>query len=208
MILMTGAVTHDRAVVLAQNPAQVHIGHVMDGFRGTPDGQGLLPTALAEARIAVQHAALAARSPDDLDSMKRHAGHVLHAVDPSIETNGPGLGYGVKRAAAGVAQHIGLAASADGASANVKTHATHVSGAANGVVARADEIVELAQRIQAETSTANAASLVAGLVTLTEQLITGEDANGDGQTGWQREEGGLEQVQQHMELMQRGEGGR
>ena len=116
------------------NAAHTHIGHVMDGFGDTPDGQGLLPTALAEAKIAAQHAALAAEEPNNLRAMKRHAAHVLNAVDPSEEDNGPGLGYGVKQAAAGIARHIELAAKSEGASQGVMTHSEHVATSANNTV--------------------------------------------------------------------------
>ena len=34
------------------NPVHAHMGHVADGFRGTPDGMGLLPTAIAEVETA------------------------------------------------------------------------------------------------------------------------------------------------------------
>ena len=54
------------------------------------------------------------KSPDNLDSLKLHAGHVLNALDPSIEMKGPGSGYGVKRAAAGASQHVQLAAKSEG----------------------------------------------------------------------------------------------
>jgi hypothetical protein len=183
------------------------MGHVLDKMNGTPDGAGLLPTALAEAAIAEQHAALAAKSPDNLDGMKRHAGHVLNAVDPGVEPQGPGKGYGVKKAASGVAAHIGLAAKSEGASDNVKLHATHVAGAAESVVARCDAIAALVAQIRAATSAADAAPLAAKLSALTQQLSTGVDANGDGRIGWQAPEGGLAQAQQHMNLMQAGEGG-
>ena len=43
------------------------------------------------------------------------------------EPKGPGSGYGVRKAAAGALQHLDFAAKAEGASANVKTHAVHVS---------------------------------------------------------------------------------
>lgn len=193
--------------ILAQTPLNPHIVHVMDRFSDTPEAMGLLPVALAEAKIAIQHAGLAGRTPDDLGAMQRHAGHVLHAVDPAAEASGPGLGYGVKRAAAGVARHIGLAAGTDGASDNITTHAQHVTAAATTVVTRADAIVALVERIRAATSAAEAAPLAAQLATLAGQLISGTDANGDGRVSWQEGEGGLEQAQQHMELMRRGEGG-
>ena len=177
------------------NAAHTHIGHVADGWRDTPDNQGLLPTAIAEAKIAAQHAALAAKDPSNLDAMKRHTGHVLNAVDPEAMANGPGLGYGVKRAAAGAATHIELAAKSDGASGGVTTHSNHIATSARNTVARADEIIALAGKIQMASSASAAAPLVAELNTLAEQLITGVDANGDGRTGWQEGEGGLQQAE-------------
>ena len=34
--------------------------------------------------------------------IQTHAGHVINAIDPTIVAQGPGLGYGVKKAAQGV----------------------------------------------------------------------------------------------------------
>jgi hypothetical protein len=192
---------------LAQTQLNPHIGHVMTRFGNTPDSQGLLPTAMAEAKVAAQHAALAAQSPDNLSAMKLHAGHVLHAVAPRGDEGGPGLGYGVKRAAEGVVQHIGLAAGGDGASDNIKTHAQHVTASAKTVVMRVDVIVELVQEIRGASTAGVAAEAAAKLDAVVAALTTGEDANGDGRVGWQEGEGGLDQAQRHMELMVRGEGG-
>lgn len=186
---------------------KMHIGHVLTSMNGTPSQQGLLPTAFAEAKIAAQHAALAAKTPDNLDAMKLHAGHVIHAIDPMVELKGPGQGYGVKRAASGVAQHIELAAKSPGASANVTTHAAHVSAAANTVVKRSEELLAVAQKIRAATSAADAAPLVMQLNTLAQELAAGSDANKDGRVNWAAPEGGLQQAQQHMDLLLKGEGG-
>jgi hypothetical protein len=41
---------------------------------------------------------------------------------------------------------------------------------------------------------------------VTAQLISGEDADGDGQVSWREGEGGLEQAEQHMGFLLRGEG--
>jgi hypothetical protein len=207
LAMLTAGLTTAARAQTQTNPSHVHMGHVMTSFMNTPDKQGLLPVARAEAATAAQHAALAAKAPTDLNAMKLHAGHVLHAIDPSLEANGPGLGYGVKPAAKGVAQHIQLAANAAGASDNVKTHAVHVMASANTVVERADAIAALAQKIRAASTAAEAAPLAAQMSTLCQQLTTGVDANGDGRISWETGEGGLDQALQHMQLMQKGEGG-
>ena len=194
------------AIAEQGNAAHVHIGHVMDGWNDTPDGQGLLPAAIAEARIAAQHASFAAKDPSNLDAMKLHAAHVLHAVDPEQIAGGPGLGYGVKKAAAGAAGHIEFAATSDGASGAVMTHSEHVATSARNTVARVDEIVALAKKIEMASSASAASGLVAELNTLAEQLISGTDADGDGRTGWQQGEGGLQVAETHANLMKKAEG--
>lgn len=193
------------AVPVPAGPVGTHIGHVVNGFNGTPDGMGLLPAAMAEARIAQQHAGLAARDPGNLGAMQLHAGHVIHALDPSIVPTGPGRGYGVKKAATGVATHIDLAAKTPGASQNVITHANHVATAAKNVLEWTDQIVALAQKVQAATSAAEAAALMSQIVSLTDQLVKGADANADGKITWEKGEGGLQQAQEHVTLMLAGE---
>jgi hypothetical protein len=173
----------------------------MNAFTETPGGQGLLPTALAEARIAAQHAALAARDTGDLESMKRHAAHVMNAVDPTVVQSGPGLGYGVKRAALGVATHVDLAAKAAGATPQIVMHAGHVATSARNTVQRSDMVVALGKRIQAATSASEAVALVSQLVALTTELTVGRDADADGKTTWKDGEGGLQHCEEHMRLM-------
>jgi predicted lipoprotein with Yx(FWY)xxD motif len=189
------------------NLVKVHLAHVATTFQDAPSQQGLLATALAEAKIAAQHAALAARAGDNLDAMKLHAGHVLHAVDPGIERTGPGLGFGVRRAAAGVVEHIQLAAKVPNASPNVLTLSFHVLASSNNTVRRSEEIVAVARRIRTAATAAEAAPEVARLNALAQQLTSGLDLNKDGQIGWQTGEGGLEQAQAQMQLMLKGEGG-
>ena len=193
------------AVKVPAGAVGTHLGHVVNAFGDTPNGRGLLPTALAEAQIAIQHAGLAARMPANLDAMKLHAGHVINAIDPTLMATGPGLGYGVKRAAMSVAMHIDLAAKAPGASANVIAHANHVGTAALATVKRCDQVLAIAQKIQAATSAADAAALVNQLIPLTQQLVAGYDANGDGRITWEIGEGGLQQAQEHVTLLLAGE---
>jgi hypothetical protein len=193
------------AVKVPAGPVGVHIGHVVNGFGDTPNGQGLLPVAMAEVNTAIQHATLAARTPTNLDAMKLHAGHVINALDPGLVAAGPGLGYGMKKAALAAATHIELAAKAEGASPNVVAHAMHVSTAARSAAARADQVIAMAQKIQAATTADEAAALVNQLGPLAQQILAGVDANGDGRVTWEQAEGGLQQAQEHVTLLLAGE---
>jgi hypothetical protein len=198
---LPGQVARGPQVPVPPGPAGVHIGHVANGFDDTPGLQGLLPVALAEARIAAQHAALAARQPANLDYMKTHAGHVVHALDPKLIAVGPGLGYGTKRAAIAIATHIELAANAQGAAPNVVSHGRHMAISARNTVSRADQLLALAQKVQGSTAAADAAALVAQMVSLAEQLVAGADANSDGRITFEQGEGGLQHVEEHLKLM-------
>jgi hypothetical protein len=188
---------------LPAGPVFTHVGHVVNGFSDTPKGEGLLAVAENDAGVAAMHAQLAARQPTNLDYMKLHAGHVLNALDPTIVPMGPGSGYGVKKAAMGVAMHIELAAKAQGASANVQMHSTHVATAARNTVTRADSLITIAKKVQASTDAAAAAALVNQMIPLAQQLMAGADTNNDGRVGW--EEGGLATAEEHVKLMVAGE---
>ncbi len=189
----------------AKNISHVHIGHVMDGWKDTPEGKGLLPTAIAEAAIASQHAGFSAKKSGDLVWMKTHIRHVLHAVDPSMEAKGPGLGYGVIKAAMGAKKHINFSAGSPDASKNVKLHTPHVSTSLDNSVARAKEIVRICNQALGASSAAAAAPLVKKVNVLTGQLLQGADANGDGKITWKQNEGGLKEAEKHMGFMKKGE---
>ena len=114
--------------------------------------------------------------------------------------------FGVKRAAAGAMLHAQNAAKSEGASKGVLTHTEHVSASLENVGHWTDEAVATAQKIRAATSAAEAAPLIAQLLTQLNTIANGVDANKDGTIGWQIGEGGLAQAQQHMGLMMKGEG--
>jgi hypothetical protein len=190
----------------AQDDVRTHVMQLADVSGDTPTGQGLLPTAVAEAAIAAQHARLAGEEPANLDGMRRHAGHALHALDPSAASGGPGLGYGVKRATAGAALQVELAAGSEGASENVTFHALHIATALGNVTQWTDEAIGLAQRIQSAPSTGEAAQLVSRLDLLCRAITLGRDVDRDGLVGWRQGEGGLAQATYHMNALKRGEG--
>jgi len=147
-------------------PAHLHIGHVMTNWRDTPGTRGFLPVAVDEARVAVLHAGLAVKG-SSLDEIKLHAGHVLHAIDPTVEPKGPGAGYGVKKAASGALQHLEFATKADGATANITTHAAQVSSSLSSVLQSVDRAIAAAKSIRAATDAVEAGGLAADLVALT-----------------------------------------
>ncbi len=189
----------------AQSAAHRHIGHVGDMFNGTPDNVGLLAAAQAEAEVAAQHAGLAAGS-DDLAGIQRHIVHVLHAIDPSTSERGPGKGYGLARAAGGCAQHIGMAGGSDDASDAVKAHSNHVGTSCGNVAAWAESIAEKAAAVAAATDMAAAKALAEEIAAMTQAILSGTDADGNGRVAWGEGEGGLEQAATHLRLMKEAEG--
>ncbi len=178
--------------------AGTHIGHVVNSFADTPNGMGLLPAAFSEARTAAQHAGLAAKAAN-LDGMKLHAGHVINAMDPTIVNLGPGLGYGMKKAALNVATHIELAAKAPGASQSVILHASRIATAARNAAAKSDQVVAVAKQVQAATTMAEATALLSQLSALCDQVLAGVDSKNSGRITW--ETGGLNQAQEEINLM-------
>jgi len=198
---LPGVVAGYAKLPVPAGPVGVHIGHVVNGFAEAPQLMGLLPATMAEARIAIAHATLASRQPTNLEYMKTHAGHVINALDPTIVTAGPGLQYGVKRAANGVITHMELAAKSEGATPGVTVHAQHIETCARNTITRADQLILLAQKVIASTNAADAAAIVTQMVSLAEQLIEGADANNDGRITWEPGEGGLRHADEHAKLM-------
>lgn len=200
--LLAGAATQSAA---AQNAAHRHIGHVGDMFNGTPDNVGLLAAAQAEAEVAAQHAGLAAGS-GDLAGIQRHIAHVLHAIDPSTSERGPGKGYGLARAADGCARHIGMAGGSDDASDAVKAHSNHVGTSCANVAKWAGSIAEKAADIAGATDMDAAKALAEEIAAMTQAILSGMDADGNGRISWGEGEGGLEQAATHLRLMKEAEG--
>ena len=54
---------------------------------------------------------------------------------------------------------------------------------------------------QAAKTAAEASPLIGQMVSLSDQLIKGVDANADGKIGWEKAEGGLQQADEHLKLL-------
>lgn len=186
------------------SPAQVHVAHVTTAFGGAPEGQGLAATASAEAGTALLHANFSAGDLSDLAAMRRHGAHVAHLLDPADAGAGPGLGFGVVPAVEGVLRHIGLAAEAEGASENLRTHAGHVTTIGNGVLAVARHAADVARRLESAPSIRRASPLVAELRLLAYHVAEGRDVNGDGEMSLDGD-AGIQQMEAHLYLLLEGE---
>lgn len=187
-------------------PAFVHLGHVATSINGTPDGVGLMEASELEASVAASHAKLAAGDLTNLEGMQNHTRHVRHAIDPSKEPKGPGKGYGLLRGAKGVATHIMLATRSQGATDAMTTHAPHINASASNAADWAEAIVTESDKVLAAESAEAAAPAVQKIVELTQSIVDGVDADGDGKTTWQAGEGGLAQARQHLSLLLQAEG--
>jgi hypothetical protein len=205
------------------SPAHVHIGHVMTSWKDTPDMKGFLPTAIADAQIALEEAERADLE-GRINDFILYGGYVLNALDPGAETQSllktayarlpttylkieiPGTGYGLKRAIAGAQEHVQLAAKSEGASENVKMHAAHVTASLENVAKWTDQAIAVARKLLVAKAVGDGQPLVDELFELTTHIAVGDDANSDGQIGWQTGEGGLRQASMHMRLMMKGEG--
>jgi len=185
-------------VAMAGNMSLTHVQHVNKSWADTPQQKGFMETAIGEAKIAALHAGFAAKKPDDLAWMKMHNTHVINAIDPSKEPKGPGMGYGVIKASKGVIKHINLAAGSKDASDYLKMHSVHVATSAENAVKRSEEVLKLSEILQKTNSAKEAARLSKEIVVLTQAILNGTDANGDGKITWQAGEGGLLESQKHL----------
>jgi hypothetical protein len=137
------ALSQDQKVELI--PAHLHLGHVMTSWRDTPGNAGFLIAALSDVEVAVIHAQLAAQDENSREEIRLHVTHVLNALDSSIETKGPGSGYGVKKAVAGALQHLELALTAEGATDKMKSRAVRVVPLLKTVLELTDQAAGVAE---------------------------------------------------------------
>ena len=175
--------------------ALTHFNHVATGFTGAPGGKGLVVTTAIEVNTAMMYANFAAGNPTSLDAMKSNVRNVLHALAPEPGAKGPGLGFGVKRAAEAVVTHIELAVKSPGASETLRKLGPAVAQAGRAVAARAQEMTDLGKRVLAAQTATQAAPLVEQLRALALQLDLGRDANGNGQIEVNAVEPGMNQLE-------------
>ena len=194
--------------VSAQQVSNVRIDLVLTAASDTPGSKGFLPTGQAEAEIALKHAELAVSQSANLDWIKQQIRHVLNAIDPKIEPNGPGLGYGVRKSTEGIAEnmYIGPNVAWEDVSENVKLHAVEVSTSIENVLLWLEEIAVLSQEVSTASTASEAEDPAGKILALIRKIVHGFDTDGDGETSWERGEGGFAQAAQRLRIMAEGEG--
>ena len=161
-----------------------HMGHVMDSFGDTPGKVGLLTILEQEAKTAADHAGYGKSNPS------AHMAHVRNALDPSMEKSGPGKGYGVIKAAEALIAHMDMARKAADANDSLKTHSEHAITSAKNVAGWAKQAMEKSKDVSTKS--------MEEIIQLTQWILNGRDANGDGKISWQEGEGGIVQIKQHL----------
>ena len=197
--LLILAASHEEAPP-APKEYEAHLGHILTSWADTPGQVGLIAILEEELAIAVAHAGYAAMDLENLENIRLHTDHVRHAVDPASVRSGqgPGRGYGLRRATQGVLDHLGYAAAAADASESLKLHAEHVAASANNVLFWAGKILDKAAQITGGASPIVSAFFAEEIVEHLQWIAEGRDANGDGATSWEDGEGGLAQMKAHL----------
>ncbi|MEM7415212.1 MAG: hypothetical protein AAF389_06935 [Gemmatimonadota bacterium] len=183
--------------------AAAHLDHLTTAFSTTPDGVGIIQAGMAEAFVAREYAWLAGRDTSDVRAMSSAMGHVLHAIDPSAAGSGAGLGYGFRRAAEAVVQHMSMALEVEGIPEHLAFHGPYVIRAAEGAIERSYAVEGLARRIRSGSDAAATHALVEQIRPMVRAMAYGTDVDGDGRIGHTEDEVGLAQAWYHLNLLYR-----
>lgn len=156
-----------------------------------PAHAGPLETARQEAAIARHHAEAAA-SAADLAQAKRQVAAAVHAIDPGLVRQGPGMGQGLRPSLQRLA--VEALAAMDSPSPEVRLRAGPAAVAAQTALRRTDEAIEQARQVLAADDLSAARQPLEGFGLLLSQVEAGADLDHDGEAGWASGEGGLAQA--------------
>lgn len=167
----------------------------------TPDGKGFLPMAEAEAQTALVQVTIGLRDPENLDHLREYARAAQHAIDPVRIKTGPGRGYGVRKAAEGIASYVTAAGKSPDASEKVQSYARWVATSAENVIERADRVTDLLGKVERMKTAKNAARVMFLVRGMCQEILLGKDSNKDGEVSWKKHEGGLAQAKRYVTVM-------
>ena len=142
------------SAIQKKSPAisHVHIGHTLNGWVTTPGKKGLLATSEQEARVVLDQATKANKS-STLAQKKKYMANALHALDPKIQTSGPGTGYGLIRAVTESIAHLQYSANSNDASVNIKRTVPTIVNKAKTIASESNQLKVFAQAATNSSST-------------------------------------------------------
>jgi len=181
--------------------AQSHIDNVYKSWPPAPDGMGLMAVAEAEARTIRTHAGFMISEGTPLPLIKRHAVHVLHAIDPELTAGGPGLGFGLDPAARAIAREMALLTDDPEAPRPLREQASHVATGAANVMAWCGTLHDLVVKVVRTSNPDVARKLAVDINHYAKAILSGLDKDGDGTIGWQPPEGGMAQMRAELERL-------
>jgi hypothetical protein len=159
----------------------------------SPQRKAYLIGADEQARLAIDHSGFLLDSlvTGDLASAKRHGEHVVNILageensafgdlDGDGLAQNPGDGFGLVAYLERAKEHAQLAATAEGASEEVKQHAEHTIIGTDNALVFLEEAIQAAGRVLASDSSAEAQLAAEALSSSLDAMLNGEDANGDG----------------------------
>jgi hypothetical protein len=191
--------------VSAQDTAaytRAQLSTMLTAASGTPQGKGVLTTALADAKTAAIEAAAAERASNDLLAMRLRAGIVLAALDPALSKTVTGT-YGVRPAVQAVVQQLTLLRAADTKADAVRMVPAALTAAQNAL-RWCDGAIDLAQRMQSAQTAKEASALAPQLTTLIRQLAAGTNTSTEPHPIPSAADGGLLYVQLQMQMLKVG----
>jgi len=179
--------------------SHAHIGHGLTNWQDTPGNKGLFSVAREEIDTARREADAALAAAPAADKAT-HIANVVHALNPDMQPEGPGLDYGAIRALESAVEHLEYAATSEDASGNVVSSVALLSQLGEGIL----------ERVRAAASQAKTAGgsdplaldrVAVELRSALSALAQGVDANHDGRIEATPDEAGLDQLHAQLQAM-------
>jgi hypothetical protein len=208
-ILAAGVAMVTAAPLLAQNAEDPEtlsrLVTLVTEAPGTPGGRGLLSVAIAEARTALAQAVLAEKASGDAKAMRQYGAAVLHAVNPSLQAEGPGLGYGLRRAVLELIAQIEAVTIAD-RKADVAQLMPRAMNPAREALQATEALMVAAQRLAVASSVDEATTLSRHVRELSGSVLAAPNVT-PAQPRAARGLGGLSAVQSNLAILMLGRNG-
>jgi hypothetical protein len=177
--------------------SHAHVGHAMTAWHDTPGKQGLFEVAEKETVHALEELELARQSIAEPCVAQAHVQNIVHAMNPDIQPDGNGMGYGALPALTKARQHLQFAAETADASVNMRQSVSEFEGHASV----AQDALSIALASARRAATAHPSDLAEHLPSIERSLVRaykGKDLDNDGYIGNLVDEAGLLQLRERL----------